>query len=55
MGCTTGNDLIAGFETWLDNRKTYRDIIDSGEDLAKEVLYEMKVIKQSCDSGGCQD
>lgn len=44
-----------GMGTWLDNRKTYRDIIDSGEDLAKEVLYEMKVIKQSCDSGGCQD
>lgn len=41
--------------TWLDSRITYQHIIDNKFELSKEVYYEMKVLKRSCDSGGCTD
>lgn len=41
--------------TWLDSKVTYQHLIDNRMEIAKEVLYELKVIGQSCDSGGCTD
>lgn len=46
---------LKGMGTWLDNKVTYQHLIDNSTDLAKEVLYELKVLGQSCDSGGCTD
>lgn len=41
--------------TWLDSKQTYAEIMQNADELAKEVLYEMRVLGQSCDSGGCTD
>lgn len=41
--------------TWLDNKITYQHLIENRIELAKEVLYELTVLNQSCDSGGCTD
>lgn len=41
--------------TWLDSKVTYQHLIDNRMDLAKEVLHEISVLGQSCDSGGCHD
>jgi hypothetical protein len=41
--------------TWLDNKITYQHLISNSRELAKEVLYELEVLGQSCDSGGCHD
>ncbi len=41
--------------TWLDSRVTYQHLIDNRLELSKEILYELQVLGQSCDSGGCTD
>jgi len=41
--------------TWLDSKLTYQHLIDNRKDIYKEVLYEISVLGQSCDSGGCTD
>lgn len=41
--------------TWLDSKVTYQHIIDNRIEISKEVLYEIKTLGQSCDSGGCTD
>lgn len=41
--------------TWLDSRVTYQHLIDNRFELAKEALYELQVLNQSCDTGGCTD
>lgn len=41
--------------TWLDSKVTYQHLIDNRFEIAKEVLYEIQVLNQSCDSGGCTD
>lgn len=49
------NQELKNMGTWLDSRTTYQHIIDNKSELAKEVLYELKVLGQSCDTGGCTD
>jgi hypothetical protein len=44
-----------GMGTWLDSKITYQHLMENRFELAKEVLYELTVLKQSCDSGGCTD
>lgn len=44
-----------GMGTWLDSRVTYQQLNDNRIELAKEVLYELTVLKESCDTGGCTD
>lgn len=41
--------------TWLDSKVTYQHLIDNRHDIYKEALYEITVLGQSCDSGGCTD
>lgn len=41
--------------TWLDSKVTYQHLIDNRNEIAKEVLYELQVLGQSCDNGGCTD
>lgn len=49
------NQELKGMGTWLDSKVTYQHLIDNRMEVAKEVLYELKVLGQSCDSGGCTD
>lgn len=46
---------LKGMGTWLDSKVTYQHLIDNRIDIAREVIYELKVLNQSCDSGGCTD
>lgn len=41
--------------TWLDSKTTYQHLIDNRLDIAKETIFELKFLNQSCDSGGCTD
>ncbi len=41
--------------TWLDTKVTYQHLIDNAKELSKEKLFEMKVLKTSCDTAGCTD
>ncbi len=41
--------------TWLDNKVTYQHLINNKIELAKEVLYELQILGESCDTGGCTD
>ena len=41
--------------TWFDTQQTYEEISLQAHELAKEVLFEMQIIGESCDSGGCTD
>ncbi len=45
---------LKGMGTWLDNKVTYQHLINDVS-LAKETIYELQVLGQSCDSGGCTD
>ena len=49
------NQEMKDMGTWLDSRITYQHLIDNRQEIAKEVLYELQVLGQSCDSGGCTD
>lgn len=40
---------------WLDKEITYDYVANNAYDLAKEVLYELQYLNESCDSGGCTD
>lgn len=44
-----------GMGTWLDSKKPYSAIAANRMSIAGEVLYEIKELNQSCDSGGCTD
>lgn len=44
-----------GMGTWLDSKVTYQHLYNNRLEIAKEVLYELTVLNQSCDSGGCTD
>ncbi len=46
---------LKGMGTWLDSKLTYQHLIDNRLDIAKEVLYELQVLGQTCDTGGCTD
>lgn len=46
---------LKGMGTWLDSKVTYQHLIDNRKDIYKEALYEISVLGQSCDSGGCTD
>lgn len=41
--------------TWLDRKMTYQHLIDNRYELSKEVLLEMQLTGESCDTGGCTD
>ena len=49
------NQELKDMGTWLDSKMTYQSLIDNKKELAKEALYELTILKQSCDSGGCTD
>lgn len=49
------NQELKDMGTWLDSKVTYQHLIDNREDIYKETLYEILVLGQSCDSGGCTD
>jgi len=49
------NQETKGKGTWMDNKITYQELIDNPEKYAKEVLFELQSLGQSCDSGGCND
>lgn len=40
---------------WLDKEITYDYIGNNSRELAKEVLFELQYLNESCDSGGCTD
>jgi hypothetical protein len=44
-----------GMGTWLDNKVTYQHLMENRFEMAKEVLYELTILNQSCDTGGCTD
>jgi hypothetical protein len=46
---------LKGMGTWLDSKITYQHLSDNRLELAKEVLYELQVLNESCDTGGCTD
>lgn len=46
---------LKGMGTWLDSKVTYQHLFDNKIELAKEVLFELKHLNQSCDAGGCTD
>ena len=46
---------LKGMGTWLDSKVTYQELADNRFEIAKEVLYEIKLLNQSCDTGGCED
>lgn len=46
---------LKGKGRWLDEVITYQHIMDNYKDIAKEVLFEIKYLNQSCDTGGCTD
>ena len=46
---------LIGKGTWLDSGMTYQEIGDNHVEIAKERMYEMIKLGQSCDSGGCTD
>lgn len=44
-----------GKGTWLDTGQTYFQIGENRYEIAKEVMYEIMEMGESCDSGGCTD
>lgn len=44
-----------GKGTFLDCKTTYEHIIMNAKHYAKEALFEMNVLGQTCDTGGCTD
>jgi len=42
-----------GMGTWLDNKMTYQHLMNNSKELSKEVLFEIKELKEACDSEGC--
>lgn len=49
------NQELRDMGTWLDSKVTYQHLIDNRKGIYKEALYEISVLGQSCDSGGCTD
>lgn len=49
------NQEQIGKGTWHSDKVPYSELINNYKDYAGEVLFEMKVLGQSCDSGGCTD
>jgi hypothetical protein len=49
------NQESKGMGTWLDSKVTYQHLMENRFEMAKEVLYELTVLNQSCDTGGCTD
>jgi hypothetical protein len=47
------NQEMKDMGTWLDSRVTYQHLIDNRKSIAQELLYEIEILEQSCDSGGC--
>jgi hypothetical protein len=42
-----------GKGTWLDDKTTYEYIANHSHELAKEVIHEITILNESCDSEGC--